>query len=748
MTDMSTVNPVSLAASAAEYTLDRLQRTILFWDTLRKRGNNYLAHLEAGQPPILIFDHELVMDGRDFDRPVNYSLVRILDRRGDDGKGTVSKTDERRQKTRGGKDLDRAGNPAGPILIIDPRAGHGPGIGGSKMDSQIGIALDNGHPVYFVLFAAEPVPGQTIADVQQAEIRFLEKVAELHSDAPKPAVIGNCQAGWAAILIGADRPDLTGPIILNGSPLSYWGGLEGGGPMRYRGGLYGGIWVTTFLSDLGNGIFDGANLVAGFEDLNPANTLWTKYYHLFANVDTEEERFLNFEKWWGGFFRMNEQEIHFIVDKLFVGNDLEQGHLRLDDGRPINIKNIRQPIFAFASEGDNITPPPQALNWIVKVYGSVDEIKRCGQVIIYMVHKRVGHLGIFVSGSVARKEHREIFSNMGWLDYLKPGLYEMIIEEESSTAKKDDYRVRFAEREMADILKLDDGFHDERPFVPVHKVSRYNDAIYSLCVRPWLRATVNKKSAETLLQLHPLRVQRYLVSDSNPVVQPLKALAAQVTEKRAPAAPGNPFSIMEEIWSDSLQISLNWYRDQRDAGQEQMFKLMYENPVVEMLFGKNDSQVAADTAAEETKGEETQRDLEREKRQLRKDAGNGGFVEAAIRIMLAVASADGSVDEREFVTAELLSQQDRRLGRLEPEEFKAILRQQARLLNLVPVKAITALAEMDISPADRRELYRIAEVVAGADGVLHERQIKILDSLKQVLHTDAIVASPKESKSS
>jgi Protein of unknown function (DUF3141) len=37
-----------------------------------------------------------------------------------------------------------------PYVIIDPRAGHGPGIGGFKDDSQVGVALAAGHPVYFV----------------------------------------------------------------------------------------------------------------------------------------------------------------------------------------------------------------------------------------------------------------------------------------------------------------------------------------------------------------------------------------------------------------------------------------------------------------------------------------------------------------------------------------------------------------------------------------------------------------------
>jgi pimeloyl-ACP methyl ester carboxylesterase len=212
-----------------------------------------------------------------------------------------------------------------PILIFDPRAGHGPGIGGSKRDSEIGIALNNGHPVYFALFFQVPEPGQTIADIEAAHVRFVEEVVRRHPHAGKPALIGNCQGGWAAALVCADRPDLTGLLVLNGAPLSYWSGVAGANPMRYRGGLLGGVWYSAFLSDLGNGKFDGANLVSNFEDLNPANTLWTKQYNLYSQLDTEEERYLAFEKWWGGFYLLTAQEIHFILDKLFIGNKFEQG---------------------------------------------------------------------------------------------------------------------------------------------------------------------------------------------------------------------------------------------------------------------------------------------------------------------------------------------------------------------------------------------------------------------------------------
>ena len=188
---------------------------------------------------------------------------------------------------------ERSARRESPFVIVDPRAGHGPGIGGFKADSEIGVASRAGHACYFVGFTPEPEPGQTIEDVMRAEEVFLEKIIDLHPEAEgKPCVIGNCQAGWAVMMLAAVRPDLFGPIIVPGSPMSYWAGKRGQNPMRYTGGLLGGSWLTALSSDLGKGKFDGAYLVENFENMNPANTYWTKNYNLWSKVDTEAERFL------------------------------------------------------------------------------------------------------------------------------------------------------------------------------------------------------------------------------------------------------------------------------------------------------------------------------------------------------------------------------------------------------------------------------------------------------------------------
>ena len=238
---------------------------MLFLDVLQQRSEGYRQHAAKAAPHVLRFGCVLVMDGRKLPRPVNYALVRIVPPDG-------IEIDSRKR----------------PFVIVDPRAGHGPGIGGFKPQSEVGVALNAGHACYFVGFLPDPVPGQTIQDIARAEAAFLEWVIAHHPQAEgKPAVIGNCQAGWAVMLLAAVRPDLFGPIIVAGSPLSYWAGVRGHNPMRYTGGLLGGSWLTALTSDLGNGKFDGAWLVNNFESLNPANTLWAKPYNLYAKVDSE-----------------------------------------------------------------------------------------------------------------------------------------------------------------------------------------------------------------------------------------------------------------------------------------------------------------------------------------------------------------------------------------------------------------------------------------------------------------------------
>lgn len=536
-----------------EYFTDLSQRSLLFWDTLRQRGDNTLAHERAGYPLLLKFDHETLIAGTDLPRPVNYSLLRILP-------GPEQRIDYNRR----------------PVIIIDPRGGHGSGIGGFKQDSEIGESLRAGHPTYFIAFSHSPKPGQTLNDIAEAEAHFIEVVSALHPASDKPVVIGNCQAGWALMGLAAARPELPGLVIVNGAPLSYWAGVDGRNPMRYAGGLLGGAWMTRLGSDLGNDRFDGTWLVSNFENLDPANTYWGKYYHLFRQVDSEAPRFLDFERWWGSPTLLNGEEIEMIVDDLFIGNHLSGGLGRKSTG--LDLKRIEVPVVVFCSYGDNIASPQQALNWIADVYPSDLALRSAGRTIVYLQHASIGHLGIFVSGKVARREHRELLGAVDAINALPAGLYELLIDDlpDPSGSGIPEYSVRFESRRIADIHG--DGKpvrDDEREFALVERASEVNSTLYDWFVRPWMRQVINEPTAELMRKSHPFHQQQVAWSSLNPALWWLAGTAAVVRSDRRPARKDNPLLAWQDLFSNQMQDTLNAYRDVRDASQELCFYGVY-----------------------------------------------------------------------------------------------------------------------------------------------------------------------------
>ncbi len=536
-----------------DYQRDVAERTILFWDALRQRADNMIAHERAGKPPLLDFDYEVLLDARRFERPTNYALLQV---------------------TRVGEkcleDCLDASKP--PVVIIDPRAGHGPGIGGFKRDSEVGMAMHEGHPVYFVVFFPEPCPHQTLMDVQHALRRFVEAVAGRHPG-KRPVLYGNCQAGWAIALLSSDCEGLLGPAVLNGSPLSYWAGETGVNPMRLSGGLLGGVWLTHFLADLGDGRFDGAWLVQNFENLKP-ESVWQKYANLFTQIDTERERFLDFERWWNGYYFLGREEILAIVENLFIGNRLEEGKVRICDCCYADLRRIRNPLVIFASYGDNITPPHQALGWIPAVYRDTQDLRDAGQRIVYLTNPHIGHLGLFVSAKVARLEHRAILESLAEVEALAPGLYEMKIDNPTGDpdCHKPGYSVRFEDRRIEDVKF-------EQPtaaFETVRRISEANEQIYKTLVSPFVQAFVNPWTAAVLEWSHPMRVSRTLFSESvSPWMLGIAALARAVEKDRHPVPQDSPYCKREGVVAEQIAASLEDMRHRRDAALEQMFAFVY-----------------------------------------------------------------------------------------------------------------------------------------------------------------------------
>jgi hypothetical protein len=686
----------SFFASALEYLVDAGQRSVLFLDVMRQRGVQYREHLAETVPHVLNYSVELIVDGRKLERPVNYGLVRITPPSG-------VKIDPKRR----------------PFVVVDPRAGHGPGIGGFKADSEIGVALKAGHPCYFVGFMPEPMPGQTIEDIARAEGVFLEKVIALHPEADgKPCVIGNCQAGWAVMILASLRPELFGPLIIAGAPLSYWAGVRGKNPMRYSGGLLGGSWLTALTSDLGGGKFDGAWLVQNFENMNPSNTLWTKQYNVYSRVDTEAPRYLEFEKWWGGHVNLNADEIQFIVDELFIGNHLATGRIKTSDGEVVDLRNIRSPIVVFCSKGDNITPPQQALGWVLDLYHDVDEIRAFGQTIVYTVHETVGHLGIFVSGGVAKKEHAEFSSNIDLIDVLPPGLYEATFEAKSADAANPDlasgnWIMRCEQRTLDDIRAMGgNDLEDERRFATAARVSELNLANYRKFVQPWVKAMVTPQMAEWMQKWHPLRVQYEVLAGQNPLTKAIEASAEQVREHRKQAPPNNPFLAMQDNISKSIVGALDQWRDTQEALSEKIFLAVYGSPALQAAVGIDPN---VDPSPKPEMSADYRRRLDARIAELKSKIPSGGLRESIIRGLLYAGASRGMVDERSLEALRRVRADDSG-SRLTLAEFKALVREQFFMLLLDQEASLAAIPKMlpQNAEARRKGLATIRDVLSAS----------------------------------
>ena len=164
------------------------------------------------------------------------------------------------------------------------------------------------------------------------------------------------------MMLAALRPELFGPIIIAGSPLSYWAGVHGKYPMRYTGGLLGGSWLTALTGDLGGGKFDGAWLVQNFENQNPSNTLWTQAIQSLFQ-DRHRSATLSRLRDAGGAVTSISMPRRSSSSSTSSSSATisPRAEFRPSDGTAIDLRNIRSPIVVFCSKGDNITPPQQAL---------------------------------------------------------------------------------------------------------------------------------------------------------------------------------------------------------------------------------------------------------------------------------------------------------------------------------------------------------------------------------------------------
>src|SRR3984893_7814870 len=537
------------------------------------------------------------------------------------------------------------------------------------------------------------------------------------------------------MMMSAIHPEKVGPIMLAGSPLSYWAGVQGKNPMRYLGGLLGGTWLTSLAGDLGNGIFDGANLVANFESLHADNTYWKKIYNVYSRVDTEPPRFLEFEKWWGSPVLLNAEEMQSIADQLFVGNKLVSGELHSSDGTSVDLRNIKSPIIVFCSWGDDITPPQQALHWILDLYDHEDVIVKAGQTIVYCLHQSIGHLGIFVSGKVATKEHEEFANAMDMIDLMPPGLYEAVITGVDETVENPDlvqghYLFSLETRKLENIREIGGNSpEDDLAFATAARVSEITQGMHSTLMRPAVRAMATETSAELMRRTHPNRMRFEMFADENPLMRPVADWAEAVRGNRRPVSPDNPFLAFERMMSDTITSGLEMWGKARDSATEAFFFNTYGSPIVQAMVGLR----AEEASVSRSIGRDVAREAAAKEAavHLEQQIDQGGLIEAAVRALIYVRLPEGTADERGFAALKQISSALAAAKRVGFARFKEIVKEQYLILLLDAERAIAALPKL--LPGNRRqceEALGLVRRVLDARGALSQEGAQRLERIE------------------
>jgi hypothetical protein len=238
-------------------------------------------------------------------------------------------------------------------------------------------------------------------------------------------------------------------------------------------------------------------------------------------------------------------------------------------------------------------------------------------------------------------------------------------------------------------------------------------------------------------QLHPLRLQYEMFSDTNPMTASVATLAEQIRKERRPVAADNPFVAMRESVSRQMVAALDAWRDVSEALAERTFLAVYGLPALQAAVG-------IDPAATRPLRKAPKSPLHRELLQsriaeLKSRIPVGGLREAVIRGILYVGMARTAVDERGF---EAVRRIRRAHGDIPLPVFKTAVREQFNMLLVDREAALAAIPSMLPPDAKTRlKAFDLIKQAMDARGEFSAEDIKRLDEVARLFGVDAGLAA-------
>jgi len=340
-----------------------------------------------------------------------------------------------------------------------------------------------------------------------------------------------------------------------------------------------------------------------------------------------------------------------------------------------------------------------------------------------------------VSGKVAKKEHAQIVSVLKSVELLPPGLYAMHIDTKKDADGNDEYEVSFQERRLEDIAARLNRFQrgDEKPFEAVAAVSEFNQRAYELFAQPLVQSMSNEMTAKLAREFHPLRFQRWALSDmANPWLAWLAPVAQAVRSQRKAVAADDPARKAEAAMSDLMSASLDHYRALRDAASEAAFFSTYGNMFSFYLADKHEAEERASAGATDP------RELPFVKEALA-SIREGGYAEAFARVAFLLARKDDTLPlSRLIMRQELAKDYADFLPSLPLEQWRRIRGEQEIIARYEPDGAIEALPALLADPADRERLLTLFDRAMRDERMVRTKptaeQMAMLDRIRAVLN--------------
>jgi len=267
------------------------------------------------------------------------------------------------------------------------------------------------------------------------------------------------------------------------------------------------------------------------------------------------------------------------------------------------------------------------------------------------------------------------------------------------------YDVQFVEVSLEEIVGRLNRFKrvDEKPFKAVEKVSGFNQMAYELFARPLIQTMSNEVGAKLGRALHPLRMQRWAISDLNPWMAWLGPLAESVRSHRQVLRPESPSRQTERFLSECVSSALDFYREVRDAISEALFYEIY-GP----MFG---ACLAIDEGARQRGAIAAQRELPFVKEALA-SIKEGGYPEAVARVFALLLEHGKPLPLRELELGWAFEEKYARLlPRISRERERRLRGEQEIIVRYEPERALKALPHLLRRSNDRERLLELMEAV-------------------------------------